>query len=70
MKFDPCPFCGKTDLDVMTKAFYNKLMKKHGRACVCISCKDCDLDLYEHTDGVTYEEKIELLAKKWNRRAK
>lgn len=70
MKFDPCPFCGKTDFDVMTKKTFKQLTKKHGSACVCIRCTNCDLDMYEHTDGVTYEEKLDLLKEKWNRRVK
>ena len=70
MKFDPCPFCGKADFDITTKKIYNELMKKNGTACICVRCLNCDVDMYEHTDDVTYEEKIELLAEKWNRRAK
>ncbi len=70
MKFKPCPFCGRKDLDVMTKEFYSELMDENGSACVRISCKACRLDMYEFTDDVTYEEKMDLLKEKWNRRAK
>lgn len=70
MKFKPCPFCGRKDLYVMTKEFYSKLMDENGRACVSMRCNACSLDMYEHTDDATYEEKIELLKEKWNRRAK
>lgn len=70
MKFDPCPFCGETDFQETSKKIYKRLLKKNGGACISVRCLNCDLDMYEHTDGVTYEEKIELLAEKWNRRAK
>ena len=70
MRFKPCPFCGGKALDVMTKEFYSELMDENGRACVSMRCKACALDMYEHTDGVTYEEKLDLLKAKWNRRTK
>lgn len=70
MKFDPCPFCGKTKFDVTTKETFKELLKDNGRACVCINCRNCSLDMYEHTDGVTYEKKLDLLKEKWNRRTK
>lgn len=69
MKFDPCPFCGEKNLAVTPKKFYDKLVKKNGMACISVRCKNCELDMYEHTDGVTYKEKIDLLIDKWNRRA-
>lgn len=70
MKFDPCPFCGKNNLDVTPKEMFNELMEENGRACISVNCLNCKLDMYEHTDGVTYEEKLDLLKEKWNRRAK
>ena len=70
MRFKPCPFCGKKDLGVTPKDFYEELVEENGTACVSVRCKNCALDMYEHTDDVPYEEKIDLLKEKWNRRAK
>lgn len=70
MKFDPCPFCGETNFDVSSKKLFKQLLKENGRACIRISCRNCRLDMYEHTDDVPYEEKLDLLKEKWNRRAK
>ena len=70
MKFDPCPFCGETNFDVTTKKTFKQLLKENGRACISIDCRNCKLDMYEHTDGVPYEKKLDLLKEKWNRRAK
>lgn len=69
MNFKPCPFCGKNNLEATPKDFYEELLEENGRACITVRCKNCKLDMYEHTDGVTYEEKIDLLIDKWNRRA-
>ena len=67
LKFNPCPFCGKTDLGLMPKYMYEELVEENGTACVSLRCRTCDVDMYEHTDGVTYEDKVKLLARKWNR---
>ena len=68
MKFNPCPFCGNTELELTPKNFYDELLEEHGRACISVSCHKCKTDMYEHTDDVTYEDKVELLIEKWNRR--
>lgn len=70
MKFDPCPFCGKTDFTTTSKKSYAELLADNGSACISVRCLNCELDMYEHTDGVTYAEKLDLLKEKWNRRAK
>lgn len=69
MKFNPCPFCGETNFNITPKKQFKKLLNKHGSACICVRCQNCELDMYEHTDGVTYEEKVDRLTDKWNRRA-
>lgn len=49
MKFNPCPFCGNTDLELTPKNFYEELLEEHGRACIKVSCPKCKTDMYEHT---------------------
>ena len=70
MKFKPCPFCGKTNFLLTPKDDYEDLVEEHGAACIGLYCRNCNADMYEHTDGVTYEEKLDLLKEKWNRRTK
>ena len=65
-----CPFCGETDFNVTPKKTFKQLLKKNGTACISVRCLNCEFDMYEHANGVTYEEKIDLLKEKWNRRAK
>ena len=64
----PCPFCsGQPKL--MDKQFFEELDSDHGRACITIECKNCDIEMYDHTsDEHDYYVRAFLVADKWNRR--
>ena len=61
----PCPFCGSKDhLMLTTQEDFEKIQSKSkdNRACVCITCHQCFLDLYEHTHNIhDYNVRLELL---------
>lgn len=66
--FAACPFCGTRKRLVLSdaKGFYNR-QTAYGDACICISCMECSVDMYEHTNEERkYEHRVRLLARKWN----
>lgn len=69
----PCPFCGKTEhLQIMNRAFFNKLMEENGRAKIDMCCYTCKLELsdYDHDGtGGDYAKRRARLVSKWNDRA-
>lgn len=68
----PCPLCGKTEhLQIMSRAFFNKLVKENGRAKVDMYCHNCKLELsdYDHDGtGGSYAKRRKRLVSKWNDR--
>lgn len=69
-KLKPCPFCGKTDcLDWTDENTYYYLCGKHGSAAIQLSCKRCDVNVWNHSvRNCNYEKRLESLFQKWNRR--
>lgn len=70
IELKPCPFCGETkSLQVDSRKTFYELQGENGEAALCMSCEKCALDMWEHSFRVhNYEKRLELLAKKWNRR--
>lgn len=64
----PCPFCGGKRLIVTDEEIFNQLYEENGSACVCLSCLDCSLDLYDHSNGANYSARLKKLLNKWNTR--
>lgn len=71
IKIAPCPFCGRTDLDVSTESDFNLLQRRNGgTACIAVRCWHCYADMFEHTySEKDYNKRLEMLLTKWNRRA-
>lgn len=66
----PCPFCGKKDgLVLPERETYEELVRENGKACISLSCRHCNLDMYEHTHSIAdYGTRLGLLIAKWNNR--
>ena len=72
----PCPFCGCTEFEITSRKSHDELVEENGGACIVLGCK-CGLQFYIYHDydgtipgrGVTYDQKLQILAEKWNRRA-
>ena len=65
----PCPFCGGEVTFGTSRTSYYAILGEHGSSCVNVRCNKCSLDMYDHSRHVKdYDERIALLAKKWNRR--
>lgn len=64
----PCPFCGKKDRLVLPKReTYEELVSKTGSACISLACKNCNLEIYEHTHSIlNFGTRLGLLIAKWN----
>lgn len=67
-RFEPCPFCGKSDFDITHKDTYYKLIGKNGSACISIRCLNCDLEMYDHSRAMKYTARVDNLVAKWNTR--
>lgn len=68
--FKACPFCGGKNLDIQDKESFSALQGEHGAAALVIRCNDCYVEMWEHSHEIkVYAKRLELLAKKWNRRA-
>lgn len=66
----PCPFCGNKKFDVTREKIFYELQGETGSASVRLTCWDCQTDMWEHTWAEKdYYKRVELLVKKWNRRA-
>lgn len=71
----PCPLCGGTEFLLTSREDHDDLCGKNGGACISLDCK-CGLQFYIHHDydgntqgrGVSYDQKLQILADKWNRR--
>lgn len=67
--FKPCPFCGKDDLHVDNRRFFEESEAKRNGALISCECFDCGVILYDRTYHITdYDERMEILRKKWNKR--
>ena len=67
----PCPFCGGKPR-LMDKQFFDELQDESNdnRACITITCDNCNLELYDHTHYEhDYYMRSFLVVEKWNRRA-
>ena len=65
----PCPFCGGTDLRVTSKDIFESCFKERGIATICLECKTCSVEMYEHNyRGRGYATKVKHLVDKWNER--
>lgn len=67
-RFDPCPFCGKTDFNITPKKFFVELLEEKGSACISVRCENCSLDMYDHSDAAEYTVRVDNLVAKWNTR--
>ena len=69
----PCPFCGRMDRLEITQADSFRRMEKKapdGMACISMTCKNCYVDMYEHTHDIhDYKQRVQMLMDKWNGRA-
>ena len=64
-----CPFCGKNNFEIEDEETYYKLVGQNGNACLNIRCKNCEIDMWEHTYSVKdYWERRNMLVEKWNTR--
>lgn len=68
-----CPFCGGEVVVGSRKSFEERL-KEHGAACLRAECGnlDCGCTLYVYSRDSSsgkYDDMLELLRAKWNRRA-
>lgn len=64
-----CPFCGEKDFDIEDENTYYFLLGRNGTACLNMRCKNCGVDMWEHTNRVkNYWERRNLLISKWNTR--
>lgn len=64
----PCPFCGNHNIVVTSKQSWEEVMAEHHSAAISMECTECLMDLWEMTDGISYEHKYNLLLERWNRR--
>ena len=68
----PCPICGKIDgLFIKPENFYTGLVEEHGRACLNMGCKRCNLEVkvYGHEEiQKDYRYMRGRLIQKWNTR--
>lgn len=66
----PCPFCGCVEfLRVTPRRNYEDLYDKYGYACISIECKNCNIEMYEHSvKEKNYHMKVNALINKWNHR--
>lgn len=69
MGYNPCPLCGKSDrISVTSKEDYYELLALNGLACISMRCRNCHIEMFEHTSSIrVYEKKVEKLYSKWNR---
>ena len=66
----PCPFCGKSEMDFTGVDSFQELSEDDGKACIRMSCKNCNIDMYDHTYAErNYQVRKFLLITKWNMRA-
>lgn len=67
-KIKPCPFCGCTEIEIASDdRYYNT---HAGNGFMHFYCPDCKLDAWNFPDkDMPYEEAVELMLEKWNRRA-
>lgn len=68
-----CPFCGG-EVIVDDRKTYQSLIKKYGKACLQATCgnNDCRCTLFAYSmdsESGKYDDLLELLRAKWNRRA-
>ena len=64
----PCPFCGCHTIVVTDEEAWQEVKEEHGIAAIKMECTECLMDLWEMTDGISYEHKYNLLLERWNRR--
>lgn len=69
-KLKRCPFCGGKVEITTSESDFLELLNKNGVACVLLRCWKCNVDMYEHGRSRVYDERLESLVKKWNRRVK
>ena len=66
----PCPFCGNDELDFTEADSFATLSEADGKAAIRMSCRNCNVDMYDHTCAETnYQIRKFLLIAKWNMRA-
>ena len=65
-----CPFCGNTALEITSKESYTKLTQENGKACIILTCHNCDTAKTCFEDVESYEEKVNILVSNWNKRTK
>ena len=65
----PCPLCGQTkSVQVMSRWFFEEMLKPDGEALCDISCENCELSLKAYNQ-TNYDEALKALTEKWNTRA-
>lgn len=67
----PCPFCGNSELYIMTKEFFENLIEENGNAMQDIKCTGCGMTFPEYNmeDSTDYEKVRNRLIDRWNTRA-
>ena len=78
VELKPCPFCGGMDFTLTSREDHDELREKNYGPCVCLTCKGCYAQMYvphaytgcdDPMRGVTYDQKLQILAARWNGRA-
>lgn len=69
--FKACPFCGRADkVVVLGKQWFYELQGENDTAAMVVKCERCNAEIWEHTTSEkNYEKRVELVRKKWNKRA-
>ena len=66
--FKPCPFCGMVSRLVVTeKSFFERMVETSGFFCFSVECQKCSAEMYVFNE-TDYDEAVEHLREKWNRR--
>ena len=65
-----CPFCGNHKLEITSKESYTKLTQENGKACIILTCHNCDTAKTCFEDVESYEQKVNILVSNWNKRTK
>lgn len=70
LKMKNCPFCGSNNITVGDRDVYNAVMEDVGcvGSVIEVQCKDCDSEVKCYTQDETYDEAVNLVISKWNKR--
>ena len=66
--FKPCPFCGMVShLSVSNREMFERVVNVSGYFCLSVECQECSTEMYVFNE-TDYDEAVEHLRDKWNRR--